>query len=40
MFDVKDLGEPKKIIGIEIERDQENGTVALSQTQYIDGPLS
>ncbi len=40
LFDVKDLGELKKIIGIEIERDWENRTVALSQTRYIDGLLS
>ncbi|SJL04873.1 uncharacterized protein ARMOST_08244 [Armillaria ostoyae] len=40
LFDVKDLGEPKKIIGIEIKRDRENGTISLSQKQYIEGVLT
>lgn len=40
LFEVKDIGEPKKIIGIEIERDRDHGTIALSQTHYIDGILT
>ncbi len=40
LFDVKDMGKPKKIIGIEIERDRDNSTIALSQQQYIDGILT
>ncbi len=40
LFDVKDMGKPKKIIGIEIERDRDNGTISLSQQQYIDGILT
>jgi hypothetical protein len=40
LFDVKDMGEPKKIIGIQIERDRENESISLSQTQYINGILT
>ncbi len=35
LFKIKDLGELKKILGIEIERDRANKTIRLSQTMYI-----
>ena len=34
-FKIKDLGELKKILGIEIERDRVNRTIRLSQATYI-----
>ncbi|TXG67139.1 hypothetical protein EZV62_008414 [Acer yangbiense] len=34
-FDMKDLGEAKKILGIEIKRDRAKGTICLTQTQYL-----
>lgn len=33
------LGEPKKIVGIEITRDRQNRSVQLSQTKYIESIL-
>ncbi|GBE80141.1 hypothetical protein SCP_0213440 [Sparassis crispa] len=35
LFEVMDLGEPQKIIGIEIERDREVGKIQISQQHYI-----
>ncbi|GMP87678.1 hypothetical protein CsSME_00039951 [Camellia sinensis var. sinensis] len=32
-FDMKDLGEAKKVLGMEIKRDRKKGTVCLTQTQ-------
>lgn len=34
-FEMKDLGEAKKILGMEIDRDRVKGTVCLSQKQYL-----
>ena len=34
-FDMKDLGEARKILGMEIKRDWKRGTVCLTQTQYL-----
>ncbi|TXG47175.1 hypothetical protein EZV62_026469 [Acer yangbiense] len=34
-FDMKDLGETKKILGMEIKRDRVKGTICLTQTQYL-----
>lgn len=34
-FEMKDLGEAKKILGMEITRDRAASTVSLSQTQYL-----
>ncbi|GMP51093.1 hypothetical protein CsSME_00017460 [Camellia sinensis var. sinensis] len=34
-FDMKDLGEAKKVLGMEIKRDRKKGTVCLTQTQYL-----
>ena len=34
-FEMKDLGEDKKIFGIEIYRDRARGKVSLSQKQYL-----
>ncbi|TXG49655.1 hypothetical protein EZV62_025530 [Acer yangbiense] len=34
-FDMKDLGEAKKILGMEIKRDRVKGTICLTQTQYL-----
>jgi hypothetical protein len=39
ILDVTDLGEPKKIVGIEITRDRQNRSVQLSQTKYIESIL-
>jgi len=32
---MKDLGEAKKILGIEIQRDKRKGIIYLTQTQYL-----
>jgi hypothetical protein len=34
-FEMKDLREAKKILGMEIQRDRRKGTVCLTQTQYL-----
>jgi transposase InsO family protein len=34
-FEIKDLGEAKFFLGMEIERDRANGTLKLSQTNFI-----
>ena len=34
-FKIKDLGEAKKILGMEIQRDRLKGTVGLSQKAYL-----
>ncbi|KAJ9562492.1 hypothetical protein OSB04_007652 [Centaurea solstitialis] len=39
-FDMKDLGEASYVIGIEIHRDRENGTLGLSQKAYINRILN
>ena len=39
MFNVTDLGDPKKIVGIEITWDQTNGTLLIMQTKYIESIL-
>ena len=38
-FDITDLGEPAKIIGIEIDRDCAKRTIIISQKQYIESIL-
>ena len=38
-FEVTDLGEPTKIVGIEIDRDRARGTLTISQKQYIEALL-
>jgi hypothetical protein len=40
VFEVTDLGEPQKIVGIEIERDRVRGRLKISQAQYIDNLLA
>src|SRR6267154_1237001 len=35
ILDITDLGEPRKIVGIEITRDRANKTIQISQTKYI-----
>lgn len=40
MFKTTDLGELHKIVGIEITRDHENGTLMISQTKYIESILA
>ncbi|KAM2049269.1 hypothetical protein ACFX1T_007703 [Malus domestica] len=35
-FEMKDLGEAKKILGVEITRDREKGLVGLNQRQYFE----
>jgi hypothetical protein len=37
--EINDLGEPKKLIGIEIYRDRKNRTIQISQEHYIDSIL-
>ncbi len=39
LFEVTDLGEPNKIVGIEILRDRKSGTLKLTQTRYIESLL-
>nr|GAT44721.1 predicted protein [Mycena chlorophos] len=39
LFEMKDMGEPRKIIGIEVTRDRSAGTVTLSQRHYIESLL-
>ncbi|GBE84071.1 hypothetical protein SCP_0600490 [Sparassis crispa] len=39
LFEVTDLGEPQKIVGIEIERDREVGTLQILQQHYIESIL-
>ncbi|KAL5865755.1 hypothetical protein ACOSQ3_003269 [Xanthoceras sorbifolium] len=34
-FEMKDLGEAKKILGMEISRDREKGKLCLTQSQYL-----
>jgi hypothetical protein len=34
-FEMKDLGEAKQILGMEIQRDRRKGTFCLIQTQYL-----
>ena len=38
-FTITDLGEAKQIVGLELERNLEEGTLKLSQTQYIQRTL-
>ena len=39
IFEVTDLGEPAKIVGIEIDRDRTKRTITISQKQYIESIL-
>ena len=34
-FEMKDFGEAKKVLGMEIERDQKSGKVSLTQKGYL-----
>jgi len=34
-FEIKDLGEAKKVLGMEIERDRRSGKVSLTQKVYL-----
>jgi hypothetical protein len=36
MFDMKDLGATKQILGMEIFRDKRNGKLWLSQEKYVE----
>jgi len=38
-FEMKDLGPARKILGMEITRDREQGTLELSQSEYVAGVL-
>jgi hypothetical protein len=40
ILDVTDLGEPKKIVGIEITRDRPKRSIRISQTKYIENILA
>ncbi len=40
VFELTDMGEPQKIVGIEIDRDRVRGTLKISQAQYIDNLLA
>ena len=35
-FDMKDLGDAKQILGIEIHRDRKNGKLSFSQEKYVE----
>ena len=39
LFDITDLGEPNKLVGLEFTRDRERGTLTIRQTQYIENLL-
>jgi hypothetical protein len=39
-FEVTDLGEPKKIVGIEITRDRQHKKITITQTKYIETILA
>ena len=39
LFDITDLGEPSKLVGLEITRDRPNGTLTIKQTKYIESLL-
>jgi transposase InsO family protein len=39
-FEVTDLGEPKKIVGIEITRDRKQKKITITQTKYIETILA
>ena len=39
MFEVSDLGEPNKIVGIKISQDQEKKSITIKQSMYIDAIL-
>jgi len=34
-FEMKDMGKVKKVLGMEIERDQKSGKVSLTQKEYL-----
>ena len=34
-FEMKDLGEVKKVLGMEIEQDRRSGKVSLTQKRYL-----
>ena len=36
IFEITDLGEPTRIVGIEIDRDRTKNTITISQKQYLD----
>ena len=38
-YDMKDMGERKKILGIRVEHDRQAGTLTISQREYIDKML-
>src|ERR1700679_3825187 len=40
MFEVTDLGEPNKIVGIKISRNQEKKSITITQSTYIDAILN
>ena len=40
LFEITDLGEPSKIVGIEIHRDYKHKTITISQRQYIKSILA
>ena len=39
-FNMTDLGEMKRILGIRVERNREEGTLKISQGHYIDTLLA
>ena len=39
LFDITDLGEPNKLVGLEFTRDRERGTLTIRQTKYIESIL-
>ena len=39
LFDITDLGEPNKLVGLEFTRDRDRGTLTICQTQYIESML-
>jgi hypothetical protein len=38
-FELKDLGPPATYLGIDIKRDEVNGTISMSQERYLESLL-
>ena len=38
-FEMKDMGEVSRIFGMEVTRDYDEGTLAITQTAYVDNIL-
>lgn len=39
LFEINDLSEPNKLVGIKIDHDRKNGSLTIRQTKYIESLL-